>query len=102
MSKINFNDKKIRIGCVVVGILLLFFLCCLFANCSHSGNVYNVENYGAIGDGKTDCTKSVQKAIDDCSNNGGGQVYFPPSKTFITGPVEFKSNCDIHLSANSV
>ncbi len=33
------------------------------------------EPYNAIGDGKTDCTKAIQKAYDDCTINQ--YVYFP-------------------------
>lgn len=102
MKKIDVNNKKNIVLFVIGGVIFAFLLSLMLSTCSHSGDVYNVETYGAVGDGKTDCTTSVQKAIDDCNANGGGQVYFPPSKTFITGPVELKSNCDIHLSTNSV
>lgn len=34
--------------------------------------VYNVLEFGAIADGTTLCTKVVQKAVDECSTNGGG------------------------------
>lgn len=101
MNKI-FGNKKSIIAIIIAGIVLFMIICFLMNKCSQGRDFYNVENYGAIGDGKTDSTASIQQAINECSNNGGGQVYFPPSKTFITGPVELKSNCDIHLSANSV
>lgn len=102
MKKVDVNDKKNIVLFVIGGLLLVILLSLMMSTCSHSGDVYNVETYGAVGDGKTDSTASVQKAIDDCSANSGGQVYFPPSKTFITGPVELKSNIDVHLSPNAV
>lgn len=30
--------------------------------------IYDVRNYGAIGDGKTLNTEAIQKAIDDCAS----------------------------------
>ena len=35
---------------------------------------YNVTDFGAVGDGKTLNTASIQKAIDECGKNGGGRV----------------------------
>lgn len=63
--------------------------------------VYNVMTYGAKGDGITDDAKAVQAAIDACSEAGGGQVLFPSGHTFMTGPVELKSNVDYHLMQNA-
>ena len=36
--------------------------------------IYNIKDFGAIGDGKTMNTASIQKAIDTCFENGGGRV----------------------------
>ena len=33
---------------------------------------FDVTEYGAQADGRTLCTDSVQRAIDDCHANGGG------------------------------
>ena len=43
--------------------------------------IYNVMQYGAKGDGKTNDAFSIQHAIDDCAKNGGGQVVFAPQIT---------------------
>lgn len=58
--------------------------------------IYNVANYGAEGDAIKLCTESIQKAIDDCSANGGGVVTFSPGM-FITGSVFIKSNVDFQV-----
>ena len=63
--------------------------------------VYDVTNYGAVGDGATDDAAAIQRAIDDCSRQGGGQVLLPAGRTFVAGPVELKSNVDFHLAASS-
>ena len=62
--------------------------------------LYDVRDYGAKPDGKTLCTKSIQKAIDACSEAGGGTVYFPPG-TFLSGTIYFKSSVTLELAAGS-
>ena len=47
-----------------------------------SGLVFNVKDYGAVGNASTDDTTSIQNAINAAS--GGGTVYFPPGNYRIT------------------
>lgn len=75
--------------------LLLFFLWMNFLVSNHSltaqSNYFNVENYGAVGDGKMLNTSALQMAIDTCSRAGGGTVYFPAGK-YLSGTLYFKDN----------
>jgi len=62
---------------------------------------YNVTDFGAKGNGVADDAAAIQHAIDRCSTDGGGQVYFPQGRTFMAGPVELKSNVELFLDVNA-
>jgi polygalacturonase len=62
--------------------------------------LYDVRDYGAKPDGKTLCTKSIQTAIDACSQAGGGTVYLPAG-TFLSGTIYFKTGVTLKLAAGS-
>ena len=59
--------------------------------------IYNVMQYGAKGDGKTNDAFSIQHAIDDCAKNGGGQVVLPSGYTFYSDSIRLKKNVDFHI-----
>lgn len=58
--------------------------------------ICNIADYGAISDGKTNNSKFIIDAIDDCNKRGGGKVLIPQGKWF-TGAISLKSNIDLHL-----
>jgi polygalacturonase len=62
---------------------------------------FDVTRQGAVGDGKTDCTAAIARAIDECNGSGGGSVVIPPG-VFFTGPIHLKSNVNLHVSAGAV
>jgi polygalacturonase len=59
---------------------------------------YNILDYGAKPDGKTLCTKAIQSAINQCSENGGGTVYFPAG-TWLTGTIYLESHVTLRLDS---
>ena len=58
---------------------------------------FSLTKYGAVGDGKLDCTEAFRKAIAACNKAGGGRVVVPAG-TFLTGPVHLLSNVNLHVS----
>ena len=61
----------------------------------------NILDFGAVGDGVTDCTEPIRRAIEKISELGGGRVVFPAGN-FHTGPIHFKSNVNLHLESGCV
>ncbi len=58
---------------------------------------FAITDYGAVGDGVTDCTGAIGSAIECCHRAGGGHVLVPDG-TFLTGAVHLLSNVDLHLA----
>lgn len=58
---------------------------------SGAGLVFNVKDYGAVGNGTTDDTSSISSAISSCNGVGGGVVFFPTG-TYITSTQTIYSN----------
>jgi polygalacturonase len=63
-------------------------------------HVFNIVDFGAVGDGYTDNTASFAKAMAACSAAGGGRVVAPAGSWF-TGPIHLISNLDFHLDAGA-
>ena len=86
-------------------IVLLFALIGVFAQGgklpvvklpSFKKDTFNIVKYGAVPDGITLNTKSINDAITECSKKGGGVVIIPAG-LWVSGPVELKSNVNLHL-----
>lgn len=53
---------------------------------------YNVRNYGAVGNGKTDDTQAIRKTFAAVDKTIGGRVIFDHGYTFISGGVNVTSS----------
>ena len=61
-----------------------------------TSRIFDVRDYGAVGDGRTLDTKAIQQAIDACSP--GGEVYVPAGD-YLTGALFIcKSDISLHLA----
>lgn len=62
---------------------------------------YNILEYGAVADRKTNCSAALQQAIDACSAAGGGTVLIPVGE-YLIGSVTLKSHVHLHFELGAV
>jgi polygalacturonase len=62
-----------------------------------------VTDYGARGDGLTNCASAFAEAIKACNKAGGGRVVVPSSVYFylVNGPIHLLSNVNLYLEPGS-
>lgn len=58
---------------------------------------FDIVNFGAKGDGVTDCTRAFEQAIEACHSAGGGKVAVPAG-IYLTGAIHLKSNVDLDIA----
>ncbi|QXU41554.1 glycoside hydrolase family 28 protein [Pedobacter sp. D749] len=61
----------------------------------------SIVSFGAKGDGITLNTENINKTIASVSQKGGGVVLIP-SGLWLTGPIELKSNVNLHLKRDAI
>ena len=61
----------------------------------------NLSNFGAKGDGSELCTDAFKKAFAALEKKGGGKLIVPQG-VWYTGPIELKSNTELHLEKGAV
>jgi len=73
--------------------------CCLFiiTSCNVQTSTYDITDFGAKGDSLTLNTIFIQKAIDKCSQKGGG-IVFIKNGIYISGTILLKNNVTLHIS----
>ena len=62
---------------------------------------FDITDYGAAPSADEDCTDAIAAAIADCHKAGGGRVVIPAGE-WLTGPIHFKSNVNLHLAEGAV
>jgi len=62
---------------------------------------FNVRSFGATGNGLTNDTPAINKAIEQCNASGGGDVVFPAG-TYSAASIHLKSNVRFVLDKDAV
>ncbi len=55
--------------------------------------IYNVKDYGAVGDGVTNDTTAIQAAVNAAHAAGGGEVYIPSGTYIVSGDGDASDGC---------
>ncbi|MBN2505522.1 MAG: right-handed parallel beta-helix repeat-containing protein [Verrucomicrobia bacterium] len=64
------------------------------------GGVFEVRDFGAVGDGIALDTAAIQRAVDACAAAGGGQVRLSPGR-YLSGTVHLGSDMTFWLEAGA-
>jgi len=56
----------------------------------------SLTDFGAVGNGGTLCTEAFNNAMKDLAKRGGGHLDVPAG-IWLTGPIQFESNIDLHV-----
>ena len=74
---------------------------------SAAGSTFDVTAYGAVADGKKDCTAAVRRAAAALAANGGGTLLFPSgsaddgeskySSTYLSGSFNLSSHSTLFV-----
>src|SRR5262245_26760179 len=68
---------------------------------SFAKNSVSIKDFGAVSDGVTVNTKAFANAIDAIVKKGGGKVIVPRG-IWLTGPIQLKSNVNLHTEAGAL
>ncbi len=64
-------------------------------------NKISIVEYGGVPDGTTSNTKAFADAIEALAKRGGGKLIIPKG-IWLTGPIQLKSNINLHAEAGSL
>ncbi len=91
--------KVFAVGGIIVLIMLAVVVFAIKKR-NKKEKAHDVRDFGATGDGKTDDTESIQKAIDECAENG--TVLKISSGTYRTGTIFLRDNSRIVIKRGAI
>ncbi|CAF3204353.1 unnamed protein product [Rotaria socialis] len=63
--------------------------------------IFNIRDYGAVGDGVTDDTRAIIETIDKCMESGG-VLYIPTGKFVVRSSLIFKTNFKFTITGDGI
>ena len=84
--------------CLISALVLL--ISTEVASIAGANEVFNVKDYGAVGDGKTVNTAAINKAIEAADSADGGTVLFP-SGEWMSGKILMKTNLTLKITPDA-
>ena len=96
MNTITFVSRAfaIQLACLIMAAGLTHA-----AETSHAA-VFNVRDYGAVGDGTNLDNAAINKAIEAAAQTGGGTVLVPAG-TYLCGSIHLRSNIHLLIDAGA-
>lgn len=95
LFKLLFASAKVAVNVAMLG----FLVAGLWEQAAVAASI-DVRTLGAVGDGVALETAAIQKAIDLCSQRGGGKVVFPAGR-YVTGTIFLKDNVTLKLEVGA-
>lgn len=62
---------------------------------------YNLLDFGAVADGRSDCKPAIDSAIAVIAQHGGGRLVLPEGNYLVNGPIHLESHINLHLEKGS-
>lgn len=88
---------KITTRLLCYTIVLCVYIACTPTTPKADRGVYNVCDFGAMGDGTTDDTAAIQRAIDYITEHNGGTLFFPIGKYRLATIQSGRGDMQAHL-----
>lgn len=85
----------------VVGLIAVITIAFTSFGQVNSNQVFDIRDYGSVGDGKALDHGAINKAIEAAAAAGGGTVWIPAGK-YLCGSIRLKSNIRLHLDAGAL
>ena len=96
------TELRHKVTAFLAALLVAFGMCAFgIEDATPVKSRLSILETGAVGDGKTLDTQSIQDAIDKLAVNGGGTVVVPKGR-FLSGAVFLKPNVNLHLEKEAV
>ncbi|UKT63694.1 glycoside hydrolase family 28 protein [Pedobacter mucosus] len=107
MNKLSVNLRRIKAALTCITLSLASFAQAqnkplpIIKQVKFKADTTNITSFGAKGDGLFLNTQIINKAIASVSLKGGGVVLIP-SGLWLSGPIELKSNVNLHLKRDAI